>query len=279
MSLDPHYQCDTEFVKLLSRRTNADLTLAALELARDAYPDLDFRQTLGWIDERGLEVAGPIARAESEREALEQLGECLAGRYGIYGDAEAYERADSSYLPRIIETGRGIPISLSILYMAVAGRAGLDLKPVAAPLHFLLRYESIEGPLFIDAFSRARILTARQCVNWLCEISRLPPSRVRRLLVEASPRCVVIRMLNNLKVLHMRQENWDAAWIVQHRLAALQPGAWQERLDLAVISIRANRPGHAIDLLQSCIGSCPQSEKPSLQEQLAEAYAQQSMLN
>ena len=49
MSLDATFPCDSEFVKLLGRRSDVDLTLIALELTRDAYPHLEFRPTLDWI--------------------------------------------------------------------------------------------------------------------------------------------------------------------------------------------------------------------------------------
>src|SRR5690606_31231575 len=145
--------------------------------------------------------------------------------------------------------------------------------------HFLARYESVEAPLYIDGFSQGRILTQTQTVRWLSDAAKLPPARLRRSLGGASPRAIVIRLHNNLNALPMQQQNWGAAWIVQHRLAALQPAAWQEQVDLAVISLRADRPGHAIDLLQSCIGACPQTEKAGLERHLAEAYVQQSLLN
>ena len=279
MSVDPHYACDSEFVKLLSRRSDVDLALAALELARDAYPDLDVRRTLDWIAARGGELVAPVARTSGETDALMVLSEGLVEGYGLFGTPDAFEHADSSFLHRVIETGRGIPISLSLLYCAVAKMAGLDLRPVAAPMHFLCRYESLEGPLYVDAFSRGRILTERECLKWLGQITGQSPGLLRKSLDEASPRKVVLRMLNNLKALYTRQENWSAAWTVQHRLTALQPAAYQERHDLALISMRADRPGQAIEMLESCMQACPSSEKPQLKRQLAEAYSRQSLLN
>ena len=107
---------DREFVKLLGRRDDeVDLTVAALELARDAEPDLDFAPTLDWCDARAGELAGPIARAGNDQKILEALTECLAVRHGLTGDPTAYDSPDGSYLPKVIETGKGIPISLSLV--------------------------------------------------------------------------------------------------------------------------------------------------------------------
>jgi regulator of sirC expression with transglutaminase-like and TPR domain len=279
MPSDRRYERDTEFLKLIRRREDVDLTTAALELARDADPRLDFRPALDWIADRGSELAGPIARAKSEWEALDELSGCIAKVHGVFGDADAYDRAESSYLNRVIETRRGIPISLAVLYMAVGRKVGLELHGVSAPMHFLARYESVAGPLFLDAFSRGRILSERECVRWLCEAARLPPARVRSALKPVGPRAIVIRMLNNLKALHARHEDWQAAWTVQHRLAALQPSAYPERRDLALISLRANRPGPAVALLRSGLKVCPRDEAELLRKHLAEARSQLARWN
>lgn len=274
MSCEPSFTCDAEFLKLVTRRADVDITLVALEIARDAYPDLDFRPTLQWIDDRADELSGPIARARVETDALRLLAECLAGRHGINGDVACYEQADSSYLHRIIESKRGLPILLSILYMAVARRVGLDLRGVSAPRHFLARYESVDGTLFVDAFGRGRVMTYSRCIKWLCEISGLNKPDIRASLKSVGPRTIATRLLNNLKALYAKQENWPAAWMVQHRLAALQPCSYQERRDLGLISLRANRPGQAIDLLRSCLRTCPQDEKPALERNLQQANSQ-----
>jgi regulator of sirC expression with transglutaminase-like and TPR domain len=273
------YAEDTEFRKLLVRQADIDLTTAALEVARDAFPKLDFKTTLEWIRERGRELAGPIARAKSEREALEALSACIAGTHGIFGTKEAYERAESSYLNRIVETKRGIPISLSILYMAVAKEVRLELAGVSAPLHFLTRYESIDGPLFVDAFSNGRILTKSECLTWLGEISGLDAEKIKIMLKPVRPREIVVRMLNNLKAVYARNEQWREAWLVQHRLSSLQPAAYDERRDLALISLKANRTAQAVDLLQSCLRACPAEEKETLESNLASARGQLSRWN
>lgn len=268
MHAGPTYRKDTEFKKLLARRSDIDLTVAALELSRDAYPELDFQPTLDWIASRGRELSATVARAKSEREALSEVAGCIAQTHGIFGTKEAYERAESSYVQRVIATKRGIPISLTVLYMAVAKSVGLELSGVSAPLHFLARYESVNGPLFVDAFSQGRILGAQECVRWLREISGLPKQKIKPALKPAQPRTIVIRMLNNLKALYAGKEEWSAAWLVQHRLSTLQPAAYHERRDLAVISLKSDRAGQAVDLLQSCLRNCPDDEKQVLETHL-----------
>lgn len=267
----PDYEFDDEFLKLLSHHSDVDLTRVSLEIARDAYPDLDFSKTFNWIDQRADELAGVVALAKTEREALEEISKCLCDKYGIQGRADSFHHVDSSYLNRVIETGTGIPISLSILYMAIGNRLGMTLQGVASPMHFLIRYESMEGPLFIDAFSRCRILDEEECISWLSQISSYEEPLIRASLGAAEPKYIVMRLLNNLKTFYAKKEDWKSAWIVQHRLTGLDPSDYASRRDLGVFSVLAERPDQAIDLLESCLKTCPESDKNFLKNHLESA--------
>ena len=154
---DIDFSDDVEFAKLLLRSDDVDLAAAALELARDSDPLLNFSQTLGWLDRCAEELSGPVARATNERDLLEALAGCLSGTHGLTGSAEAYRSPAGSYLPDVIRTGHGIPISLSVIYLAVAERLQIPLQGIAAPAHFLCRLDAPEGPLYLDAFSGRRM--------------------------------------------------------------------------------------------------------------------------
>lgn len=265
------FSADTEFRKLLTRREDVHLATAALELARDADPELDFGPTLKWIDARAGELSGPLARARSDDEVLEALAACLAGRHGLAGNAECYEFPESSFLNCVIERKCGLPIALSVIYMAVAERAGISLAGVGAPAHFMTRYETLVEPLFVDAFAGGKILTLAQCLDRVQDAAGISTEQALASLEPVGPRTIITRMLNNLKALYARQEDWRACWKVQHRLLALQPAVFHERRDWALVSIRSGRAGPAVDLLEDCLKSCPAEERKVLEQHLAEA--------
>ena len=270
---------DGEFLKLLTRRPDVNLVAAALEIARDADPGLDAAAVDAWIEARAAEVRGPVARAESEADALAELGRCLHGVHGLTGSCAAYDTPDGSYLHRVIETGVGLPISLSVLYMAVAERVGLDLAGVAAPQHFLTRYEASDGPLYVDAFHCGRVLTQDECLAFLSNATDLPAPLIAADLAPADGRTIVVRMLNNLKAIYARRGDWASAWHVQHRLVALKPADFRERCDLAVIALHSGRPGQAVDLLKSCLASGPARDRAALEGHLRAAESQLCRMN
>jgi regulator of sirC expression with transglutaminase-like and TPR domain len=271
MNDESNYVCDEHFLRLLARRNDADPTIVALEIARDAYPDLEFHKVLDWIDARAAELAGPVAQTRDEFELLELFGECLFRSHDLAGYDETFQLADSSYLNRVIETKNGIPISLSLLYMAVASRLGITLEGVSSPLHFLTRYDSTEGPLFLDAFNGGHIMRGPECVRWLAERTGLPRTQIKPALRATDTRTIAIRMLNNIRTVHLVKEDWPALWPVQHRLTALQPASYEERRNLAMIAMKTDHAGMAIDLFESILKTSPAEERPHIEVQLEQA--------
>lgn len=273
------FSADVEFSKLLVRDSDVDLTILALEIARDADPRLEFENTLDWIAARGEELSGRAAAAWSDADSLRALGALMSETYGLRGDENAYGHAESSYLPSVIACKRGIPISLSILYMAVAQAAGLELRGVAAPQHFLTRLDTVEGPLFADAFNGGQVMTKSECLEFLNELTGMPASELMPCLKPASPRTIVIRMLNNLKVLHAKQEHWPEAWQIQERLVALKPSSFDERRDLAFVALRCERSQQALEMLEDCLSECPDNQTPMLEQHIEEAKRQLARWN
>src|SRR5258708_1062243 len=193
MDFSDDFSADTEFLKLLGRGGDeGELATAALEVARDAYPDLSFDPTFSWIEGRAAELRGPMTRAGSDEAILGELSECLALHHGIVGSREIFEHADGSFLNRVIEQKTGIPISLSVLYMAVAKAAGIELLGVGAPGHFLTRYETFDRPLFVDAFAGGTILTYAECASRLETTQGVPHEEGRQAIEPGGPPLILI---------------------------------------------------------------------------------------
>src|SRR5205823_3773449 len=73
---------------------------------------------------------------------------------GFHGNVEHYTDPRNSFLDQVLERRTGIPLSLSIVYLLVAGRLGLELEPVGLPGHFIVGCFTDELPFFIDPFDR-----------------------------------------------------------------------------------------------------------------------------
>lgn len=276
---DKMFSSDSEFMKLLERRQNIDLTLVSLEIARDAYPQLEFEPTLEWIRNRVRETSGPISRSSSEVDMVSELGACLFGQHGIRGHKDSYKTPDSTYLHKVIENRQGLPISLSLLYMAVAAPNGIILHGVAAPKHFLVRYESSQGPLFLDPYDHGRIFSFDRTVQRLQTMTNLDENATVASLEPASQRTIVTRMLNNLKALYTEKSVWDQAFKVQQRILSLHPSSYIELRDMGWFALKSSRPGKAIDFFRVCRPRAPEEEINLIDQYISQAERQLSQWN
>ena len=262
---------DEEFSKLLVGRRDVDLVVAALEIARDAHPDLAFSPTLDWIQQRADQLTLRLAGSPSEHDLLEQLVQCLSGEFGLCGDDDCFNRPESSFLPQVIETRRGLPITLSLLYCAVAERLGIALELIPAPQHVICQLKTDREVLYIDPFTEGRILSEAECLAWLSVRTQIAPQDLLPTLKPASPRVVIERMLLNLKNLYMRQSNWTALWPVQYRLTALNPTSVEACRDLGLVAAHSGRHGLAVTLLRECLPQVSEPDRATLLQQLAES--------
>lgn len=280
ISLDEFPQ-DSEFRKLITRHPHVDLVRISLEFARDVYDELDFQPTLKWIEDRIEELRGPLARIDDSVEALERIAYNLAEIHALRGDQSAYDKPESSYLNRVVETGQGIPISLAIVYMGIANPLGVTLEGVSAPMHFLMRHDAHAGPVFLDAFAGGRIFDEEECLDWLEGVTQLPRVMLRGTLQPSNSRSIVMRQLNNLKTLYARRNDWSNAWKVQRRLSLLSRNSFEEHRDSALIALRSHQPGKALNYIHSCLRSrsCTRQDREKLLRYLAEAQCQLSRWN
>ena len=262
---------DDEFSKLLVGRRDVDLVVAALEIARDADPDLSFHPTLDWIQQRADQLTLQMASSVNERDTLEQIVQCLSGECGLRGDEECFTRPESSFLPQVIESRRGLPITLSLLYCAVADRLGIALELIPAPQHVVCRLTTDQAVLYVDPFTEGRILSEAECLAWLSVRTQIDPQALLPTLNPASPRVVIERMLLNLKNLYLRESNWTALWPVQYRLTALNPTSIEACRDLGLVAAHSGRHGLAVTLLRECLPQVNESDRATLLKQIADS--------
>lgn len=271
MSLVENFSRDEQFLRLVRRETDVDLVTAALEIARDRQPDLQFGPVRDLLQRAVSRLTHPVTQAGSDLEELKLLVRYMTEELGLHGEAAYLSDPGSHFLHRVLETGRGIPISLSVLYLYVANELGIPLQPISTPARFLTRLQTDAGNLYVDAFDQGRILTEPECIGLIRTITGAPASEVRRFLRPADERSIVIRMLQNLKTVYGSQEQWGAAWRVQCRLKMLLPASWRERRDHAILTLRSGRVGQAIALLQQGLSDCPAEDRLFLENHLQQA--------
>src|SRR3954454_14885525 len=162
----------TEELQLAMDAPGSDLAPAALAIARVEYPSLDPGPYLATLDRMGEEAHARIGATSdlAQEESVRAFNEYLYDEQGFAGNRERYDDSRNSFLNEVLDRRTGIPISLAIVYIEVARRAGLRVDGVNFPGHFLLRAPATLGPatnpdafLVVDPFHDGVILDRDDC--------------------------------------------------------------------------------------------------------------------
>ncbi len=249
-----------EFRRLLGGDEAVDLVRINLEIARDADPDLNPDACLAAIDAIADRVRLRCPSDASAAQVIGQINWALFVEDEFRGNTEDYFDPRNSYIHEVVARRLGIPISLAILYSAIAERLGLRLDGVNTPLHFLLRVTDEEPALFVDPFHSGTLLDRSGCEQLLSELS----GQQVRLSFEHFTPCqlstVVARMLRNLKRIYLERREFTQALPIVRRLAALNRRDLAEQRDWGLTAIHSNRPGEAIDPLGRYVAEAPAGE-------------------
>ena len=170
------------------RSLNYELETGALLLSRTVNPDVDIGACCSTLAALAARCRELIAEPASAREKCRVINRVLFHEYGLRGNTDHYTDPLNSYLDQVLARRKGIPISLSIVYLLVAERMGLNLEPVGLPGHFMVGCYEEPAPLFIDPFNAGVFLTASEVCSQLrqdavkASLADLAPTPVREVL-------------------------------------------------------------------------------------------------
>jgi regulator of sirC expression with transglutaminase-like and TPR domain len=273
---------DIEFGKLLADQTGINLVRLMLEFAVDAYPDLDRRKCLAEIER----LCGDARRRVAElpphatlREKLQAVSDFLYREEGFHGNRDQYYDPRNSYLNEVLEHRAGIPITLSILYMAVAQAAGLPVYGVSAPGHFMLGCADLDEQLYIDPFNEGDILSRNACRRRVERINGEPDSLEEEHFRPASVREIAVRVLRNLKAAYAMENQWWDVLPVQQRLTLLLPQVMDEQRDLGLVYLRTGHVCPALDLLRDYVAQSEPEQAEMLEPYLRAARRMLAEMN
>lgn len=219
-----------------------DLIRAALCIAGEHNPQIDLGGSYQRIAKLVERARKQIELDEDVAEIATQLCTLLYKQVGFSGDSKNYYQADNSYLDRVLETRRGIPISLALVYIAVGEALGLNIRGVGFPGHFLLKLtgkqhstdQAEPKEVLIDPFS-GQVLSLDDCKEFLKVSSGNTLTFKPEYLNSIDKRAIVQRMLGNLKAIYINQGAYAEALNLCDRLLILNQASIQDRLDRAAV--------------------------------------------
>ncbi len=240
-----------EFQRLAAGANDVSLPRIALEIARDAYPDIDIEAYLARIAELAARAKVRFRPGSKVRDILGQINWVLFVELGLRANQDDYYDPRNSYLNEVLDRGLGIPISLSVVYWAVAEQLGVPLGGANLPVHFMLRFDDEGATWFVDPFDGGAIHTRETCQRKLAAMVQQPVVISDEHAAPCTKRVVVMRILRNLKAIYGRLHDVPALLPVQRRLTALSPDDPTELRDLGVLYSQTNSLSEALDALQA----------------------------
>ena len=250
------------------------LTEAALAIAQDIEPRLDLAATQSKIDRLAATLKARLPADAGQVHKLRLLNRYFFEELRFAGNANDYFDPDNSYLPKVLERRRGIPISLAVLFMEIGQQIGLPLRGVSFPGHFLVKLKVRAGDIYLDPFS-GESLSRERLEERLAEFLEALQSgstsegaheRVDRgsldfalanAIREATPREILARMLRNLKAVYHGRNDYPKLLDVQNRLVILLPDEHEERRDRGLVYAQLECPRAALDDLTAYLDAVP----------------------
>jgi regulator of sirC expression with transglutaminase-like and TPR domain len=217
-------------VALAGRADARSLAEAALCIAADAYPGLDVASWLARLDALGRRAAVRVTPEQDVDAAASALAQFLFEEEGLRGNAEDYYDPRNSFLNEVLARRLGIPITLSVIFLAVAADTGLEARGVGLPGHFVVRAERGGRTRLLDPFHGGRLLDPADCAALVASAHpglRLDP----RWLRPVGTREILVRMLANLKAVYTTRGDWARALGAVERILLLAPDSLPDLRD------------------------------------------------
>lgn len=230
-----------EFEKVLTTKDGQlDLLRAGLLISRIDNPELDVDAYIKEVDRHARRATAGLPKDSSEAERFAALNRYLFDELGFHGSRMDSDNRSNSYLNEVLDDREGLPISLSVLYLEISRRMGLNVVGVGFPLHFMVRHEPKLGdPQLVDVFERGKLLSKEDARQKLATLT--DEAWKDSFLDTTPPRAIVERMLRNL--LNIAAEAEDAERMLGYVEAALliNPESGRDRFFRAALSYRTQR--------------------------------------
>ncbi|MEM7203380.1 MAG: transglutaminase-like domain-containing protein [Planctomycetota bacterium] len=188
--------------------SNYGLLMAAVAISMHELPDVD----VAGVDSALQNITDTVrerAPSGSEPALLAHAHAVLFDELGFGGDDHVFGDPGSSYLPLVLRRRRGLPIALSMIYKVVLDRLGIVVEGINAPGHFLVSVREHGKQILVDPFHRGRVLSRAEALERVSVATGRCPQPGDHLLVPATHRDWIRRVLRNLHSLFLQRRQRD----------------------------------------------------------------------
>ena len=231
-----------------------DLLKAALLIAVLDNDEIDPDSYVDLVQRLADEATAELGEDASETDRLKALDRLFFEEYGFRGSRYEYYTKSNSYLNEVIDDREGLPITLSVLYMELGQRMGLNFVGLGLPGHYVVRFEpevDSAKPQIIDVFERGKRLSRADAEKVIRNAYRDPESvteeAMKFFFEPQTPRQIAERMIRNLLGLAENKRDNEQVLRYLETLVALSDDSPDFRARRLEIRARTGRIAEAIE--------------------------------
>jgi len=218
------------------------LDIAALDLSVLDHDGIDLAPYRALFDDFEADLRGAGGdRVESAAEQAGLLATILAERHGLSGDAATYDAPLNADMIRVLDRRRGLPVSLSIIYVAMARRLGWVADALNTPGHVLVRIGPVDDFVIIDPFRNGVPVSADTVLNLVRDVLGPDAPLDQSYVAPMSNRMVLVRLLLNQATRAEDGGDPARALAVYERMVEIAPGNGASWWALARLQLAAGK--------------------------------------
>jgi regulator of sirC expression with transglutaminase-like and TPR domain len=183
-------------------RGDLDLEEGVFLIAKHGFPGVEMHMYSDLLNFFASEFQSRLDPSDAPEEIAGKIGNYFSIEKRFSGKEADYYNTDNHYIHKVIETKRGVPIALSVIYMLVLRRLNFPVQGIGMPGHFIVKYEFGSKPLFADPFNAGSILSIDDCRRSLLKLGYAFKDEY---LEPVTNRQILERMLRNLVLVFEKQ--------------------------------------------------------------------------
>ncbi len=196
-----------------------DLLKGMWIVATYQYPDLSLEKLSQELEQLYYEVWLEHNPEAHPYDQVKFMNSVMFSKLKFRGNARNFHAPANSMINMVLETRRGNPISLAVVYMLVAQKLGMPVFGVNLPNMFVLTYKDEREQFYINAFNRGLIFSRQDIDNYIAQINLTP----RPMFYEpCSHADIVVRTLRNLSIAFEKLDEHGKAEEVKELIKILE---------------------------------------------------------
>lgn len=205
-------EVDTKF-KELSEKKEGILEEAVFLIANYGYPEMDMKKYQSELDEMSTKLnlsidkmkLNPLIPQDDPLQIIKIINHFLFYQQGFKGNTENFYEPENTFFNDVMDRKKGIPISLSILYLLICKRLNLPTYGVNLPAHFIIKYVDERDEFYIDPYNNGIVISKSEAIIFLSRIGLTKEDFDSiSFLKIADDKDIIKRSLNNLVNIYTR---------------------------------------------------------------------------